>query len=1350
MLVRIILIALVSLMSCAHAATTLRISLPLGRTAYQTNEMIAVSVARENPDGLAAGVLSLILTDTAGGRVEMTFPVLAGGVRASEHFQINGALLRPGRYAVMSMSDEGTDDIAIEVYSHIRQSSFKIIDWGCRTTGSEQAVLGSLGFNIAFLHYGGLDADALIRGGTDYMWNCTMSGGSSMDLRRECDWSDPYVVNGGVARVAKRALIDRNKPNSIGVHLFDEPTLARWKHPETNEETYFNLPVQEKAFNAAFGETPIAYQTVNAENAQDVARFQQFLRWRLSIMDAVWKLSERAVRKIAPEYLTVNQGSWLFSGFGAGYYYNYQRSLPVYSGHGGYDYLYGGTFAPAFFYEFGRMRDYRKPHWYLPTWYVSNPDVFRLEQYMSFQHNVQGMAKPPDFLAHRPSRQAGANGLAESNLLMARLGTIFEAMPVTKPEVAVLYSISHALHNLNADKMDVYHGDGQYHKLLYVYMATKQLQVPTFPVVEEDILDGTFARDHRVLLIASANYLPEAIIAALERFIVQGGQVLISEDSRVRITGSRRFALPPVFIELARDWDTWGKTGQWPLWNDAWMRSGAYQAATQLATIFREHFREIGVQPIFQCNQAGVVASRQAKGDIEYIFAVNASPNIDRYNWVRGLEARITLPADGRPVYDAVLGGEFAGFTRKGQALEGTVRFGPGQMRVFARTARSIGGIQLARPLIDSDFTDVRMPIRLQLTATLHDRQGRVISGVAPLHIRVVDGQGVTRYDLYRATDNGVFTLTLPLAANDTGGQWNVFVTEMLANSTATASVDLVMPEECGAMAGAVHRAMFLERDRESILQFFRQQRTVTIVPGSAPFHQAAAERLAAILHPLNITTQIVPAGEANRARTLTEEEAATWVGIEFGRAQAGENNNPGKAGFAVQGPVILLGTPGDNPLVKFMRDNQVLPYALTPDIPGPGRGMLAWQTDMIGYGQESITCIADDESGMAEAVGTLYELATGMEPLTPLALPNVVHLLAGATVPKLPEMTSVWRVDFPDRLDAMKAFANGDMVMVAHDGTIARVTATGKVLWKKGLNDGENWVLDVSSDGKLIVVGSANRLYAFDGQGKALFDRALADWRLAPAVGLVAISPDNAHILVCGGRSFWDPNWHYGGKILMLDLRGAVRWEVGGPDADDAAKQLLPKAFNHARFAADGTTLALFGDKGVEIRRSADGALLHALPDIAGVLPPLFIENDRYAVEAKGKIVELSLLDGNILRQVDLPQNTALAALASMPGGFIIGTEGDSAVRGLTDLKGQLANAASWTDVQPTRIVKHFATRENRIAVSYWGGTMRILDAAGTPVAEMILTQDITHIAWQGNMLLASLADGRLLAFKQ
>jgi len=100
-------------------------------------------------------------------------------------------------------------------------------------------------------------------------------GAHQMDIRVECDWSDPDVMRGGTARVAQQAFIDRTAPDCIGVHFYDEPGLAWHKHPVTGEMTPHGIPAQVRACKSAFGEDPIQYNEVKADKPDTVARWEQ-------------------------------------------------------------------------------------------------------------------------------------------------------------------------------------------------------------------------------------------------------------------------------------------------------------------------------------------------------------------------------------------------------------------------------------------------------------------------------------------------------------------------------------------------------------------------------------------------------------------------------------------------------------------------------------------------------------------------------------------------------------------------------------------------------------------------------------------------------------------------------------------------------------------------------------------------------------------------------------------------------------------------------------------------------------------------------------------------------------------
>ncbi|HUT01508.1 MAG TPA: hypothetical protein VM031_03575, partial [Phycisphaerae bacterium] len=497
--------------SSASAAGKVELKFPLGRTAFQTNELIHLAVVRSGAEALSAGDLKLTVTGDDGSKLAFTLavpavPVVGKDARATEHVYLNGRLLRPGQYDVEVAADGATAKAKIGVYSHIRRSAFKLMPWG-RSKGAQQLVEGedSLGFNLIYGAYTVDKEGNFIRAGADYMRCCTMSGAHQMDLRMECDWSDPYVTRGGAVRVVREALMDRRASNTIGVHYYDEPGLTHLKHPVTGERTPHGIPSQHRSYESAFGRKPLAYHKVDPKNPEHVARWRHFAYWKLGFMDASWKLAQFGVSYVRPDYISATQSQYGWTAFTDGYYFNVARCLPIVSGHGGYHDYGLMLFNPSYTLEFARARDFAKPCWYLPCWYGNTTsEQFRLEQYLSFQTGIQGLQTPPDIDPFEPAKKPAAEGVVESNKLAARLGTIFHTMPVTRPPVAMLYSLSHIVHAQTLDRtLNYAHADDHVRALGFTYLAGKMIQQQFLAVVDEDVVDGTLAANHKAVILAS-------------------------------------------------------------------------------------------------------------------------------------------------------------------------------------------------------------------------------------------------------------------------------------------------------------------------------------------------------------------------------------------------------------------------------------------------------------------------------------------------------------------------------------------------------------------------------------------------------------------------------------------------------------------------------------------------------------------------------------------------------------------------------------------------------------------------------------------------------------------------------
>ena len=431
---------------------------------------------------------------------------------------LSGWLLRPGHYTLAVACDGATTKTGSTSAVTCRVDA-RIIDWGGSGKGPDQIKAGEdgAGVNLMFASYEGHDQDANIRGGIDYMRNCTMGRAHQMDARLKCDWSDPYVLAGGNARVARQALNDRRAPNTIGVHFYDEPGLTWNKHPRTGVFGPHNIASQDRAFQAAFGQEAMSYTDVRPDDPAALARWEDWLRWKQVFMESAWRLAQHSVNYVQPQYLTATQSMYGWMAFGDGYYFNIARPLPVMSGHGGYDDYASGYVNPGFFFEMGRARDFDKPVWYLPQWWEQVPaDLFRLEQYLTFMMRAgAGGSARHQVRKHRLA--AAGRRPARIEQAHARLGTIFTTMPVTRAETAVLYSMSqNTLANANSkDLQNVQDFAGQAERLLQLYIASKMAHIPLWPVVEEDILDGSLAAGHKAIVLAGIERLDERMVAAV-------------------------------------------------------------------------------------------------------------------------------------------------------------------------------------------------------------------------------------------------------------------------------------------------------------------------------------------------------------------------------------------------------------------------------------------------------------------------------------------------------------------------------------------------------------------------------------------------------------------------------------------------------------------------------------------------------------------------------------------------------------------------------------------------------------------------------------------------------------------
>jgi len=1000
-------------------AAEIAIVTPLGRGDYQTNERIEFGIVRTDTTDLAKDVMDIVITGADMSQLSFSFPVVAalatnGTAARTEIVYVNGYLLRPGAYTLEASVNGADAKVNFNVYSHVRQSTYKTIWWGGARDADGIRAAYDQGFNLLM----GGTSEPTISAKLDIMGTCTMGGGHQHDLRLSNDWSDPNVYLGAIQRGTDLTFTFRTMPNAIGSHLHDEPGLTWWYAPDGNPDwtkysrenplSPHDVARQREVYERAFNEDQPLWNELDPNKSDDMETIVDVSEFKLGYMDAFWKASEDAISRMKPDFLAVTQSQYGWSAIFDGYYFNVVRSMPIASGHGGYSDFGLRDLNGTMFLELSLPRQLDKPTWYLPTWYgYETPEQYKEEQYLSFITGIQALATPPG----SNERSKPAAGIKESNLLMQKYGTIFEKPAYTSQDITVLYSKSDSYYKKQ---------NTQFWDMCVQYLATKILQFPMQTILEEDILDGTLANKHKVLLMSGIAYLPTPVVTALEKFIANGGLVIQSSDCEVTIKGAVKLNISAT-AELTAEFDR----------NTAMPDGDEKSAANRVSSSFvriMEHTKPYADAIKAELNKAGIVppvessvntfaVGRQTRGDFDYVMVVNFTPEGTyagmNESGVGGAAAATTnltfTNVNNRAIYEAIEGKQIAAVgTRANTFVLNNVRFGGGDMKMYVLTPRAIGGVKVGTATVSSDFTRMSEPIRLSFGASIVDTQNNILSGTAPLQIVVTDNLGEERFNLYRATENGVCNVVLPLAANDANGVWTIKVTELITNKTSSNTFEFNVANNVGATAGLAHRAAYLEADKANIYEFFRTRKNITVVYGSEDYCLAAAERVKAIFEPYNMKVELMSAADANKARKLTADQLATWCGTAvagFLDIPSGEINvdspaasDPRVVGYDVPGNIVLIGNRANNPLIEYLANGHggrnVLPYNVNVQFPGVGNGLVAWNLMTLGHDVEAVVAVGNDEKGLNEAIGTMFTIGIGMDPLNPWVMPadnNVV-----------------------------------------------------------------------------------------------------------------------------------------------------------------------------------------------------------------------------------------------------------------------------------------------------------------------------------------------------------------------
>jgi hypothetical protein len=243
-----------------------------------------------------------------------------------------------------------------------------------------------------------------------------------------------------------------------------------------------------------------------------------------------------------------------------------------------------------------------------------------------------------------------------------------------------------------------------------------------------------------------------------------------------------------------------------------------------------------------------------------------------------------------------------------------------------------------------------------------------------------------------------------------------------------------------------------------------------------------------------------------------------------------------------------------------------------------------------------------------------------------------------------------------------------------------------------------------------------------------------------------VAISDDGTQVLAAAHHQVhWQDQWRPCCTLTLFGPKGQKQWSIGGLD-EKTGKPAFAERCDAGVFAADGKKIVVLADKKARVLNTADGR-----PGVAvDAVKVSRMGNDVLLSDGEDKVTLFSPAEEKVLGQRAFGKaGPVVLEPAPGMGGVVVGTEADGTFRLVRVTAGKLEDPTAWQVETRGRILKAAAACEDLVAVSYWGGTLRIVDRGGKVRFEQNLEQDITVMEWANGWLFVGQAGGRMVAMK-
>lgn len=581
---------------------------------------------------------------------------------------------------------------------------------------------------------------------------------------------------------------------------------------------------------------------------------------------------------------------------------------------------------------------------------------------------------------------------ALSGRLIRQFGGVLAAA-TPSPRVGLLYSKRQIAMTPYAQS----YTDGMF-KILYVLA---HIGLPP-ALVTEEMLAGAAPLPETldaVLVLGQNEALPPAALQGLEAFAGRGGRVIADTGSAVTWPFlERSAALDVPFRDLGHPYNalTPYNRGDTTVSD---MRTLAATRGPQLRALLQDAIQQVPLDTsdtdVAVCTLSGgqaqfVTVANDSMLDLKQLFSDEAKRNGTEERFIYYSEHGRQATSSWMPLTASLrlsprLGADTAIYDLFARARVQPVRRGgaraiacdltamPGRMFAIYPVPVGAGALAARQQLTAGE------PVTVRYQAT--DSRGAALAAVVPVELTLRTPQGEPLLTLYRATRaDGVLTEELPTGAFMAIGDYRVEARQLLDGSGAALPVKV----QAGETPRAAVAAAAAVRDPAAVRKFL-DGKPELVVPVFDPALLPAAERVVAGLKKQGVAARlwqepktvtyavgyaVAPEDQPNNT-AVDRGEAIGRVRFENQRDHINANfYGSAFTGYRFGKPVLLLGTPGKNPVLDAVKASG-LPWSDSAT-ETPGGALVQWLPQALSRDADTLIVAAADLAGLDAGIAAL------------------------------------------------------------------------------------------------------------------------------------------------------------------------------------------------------------------------------------------------------------------------------------------------------------------------------------------------------------------------------------------